>query len=104
MPNNWPISIAVINNDGDMAYSRSVQHVSSGDTISWSSETGSFTLTFQDSILVDGLQIQSTNTAPFTATATVKNGAAIGRHYYSVAALFNGNIYTDPGCPEIVVQ
>ena len=100
----WPISIAVLNDNGDMAYGVAVQHVSAGDTITWTSNTGSFTLTFQDSVLTQGLQIQSTANAPYVANATVKSGAAIGRHYYSVAASYSGTIYTDPGCPEIVIK
>jgi len=106
MPNTWPISIAVLNNAGDMAYSVSLQHVSSGDTINWSSETGSFVLNFGDSVLNEGLQIRSTTTKPYKASATVKVGAALGCHSYSVAAMNDatGQICTDPCCPEIIVQ
>jgi hypothetical protein len=106
MPNTWPISITVLNNAGDMAYGVSVQHVSSGDKINWSSDSGSFTLTFRDSVLNEGLTIQSTTVKPYTAFGTVKSGAPLGCHPYSVDAVYDatGETHHDPACPEIVVQ
>ena len=101
---NWPITIRVLNDAGDMAYSVSVQHASANDSITWSSGTGSFTITFQgNSPLTQGLQLHSGSGN--TVTGTVRSGASPGCYYYSVAATYsNGQIYTDPGCPEIVVK
>jgi plastocyanin len=102
---NWPINIVVLNSAGDMAYGASVQHASSGDTITWSSTTGAFTITFQgNSPLNEGLQLHSSpGTSGNTVSGQVKTGASPGVYYYSVAAMYSGQIYTDPGCPEIVV-
>ena len=101
---NYPIRILVLNNIGDMAYSASVQHAVAGDTITWSSETGAFTLAFQgNSPLTEGLQLRSG--AGNAVTGTVKAGANKGCYYYSVAATFtDGLIYMDPGCPEVIIR
>ena len=103
---DWPISINVLNNVGDMAYGVSVQHVSSGDTINWSSDSGSFKLKFRESVLNEGLTIQSSTVKPYTASGTVRSGAPLGCHAYSVDAVYdvNGQTYHDPACPEIVIQ
>ncbi len=100
------IKIQVLTADGDMAYSASVQHVSVGETITWTSETGPFTLAFANSPLNEGGQIRSTGpvAALNTGTGTVKAGAAKGCYYYTVAATLNGQIYMDPGCPEIIIK
>lgn len=101
---NFPIKIMVINDVGDMAYGCSVQHVQAGDTVTWSSETGSFTLAFAGNPppFSEGNQLQSG--AGNTLTATVNGAAAKGRYYYSVAATRNGIIYMDPGCPEVIIR
>ena len=103
------ISIAVVNDKGDMAYGYSVLHASANDSITWTSETGPFNLTFEGttSPFNEGLQFQSSaGSAPYTVTGTVKSNPAIGRYYYGVSAVLNANgkVYSDPGCPEIVIK
>jgi plastocyanin len=103
MPIDHPIKIQVLNDTGDMAYSVSVQHAVAGDTVTWTSENGPFTLSFTTSPFNEGVQVHSGGPAN-TAVGTVKAGAAVGRYYYGVAVSYNGKIYTDPGCPEIIIR
>lgn len=98
-----PIKIQVLNDVGDMAYTVSVQHAVAGDTVTWTSESGPFTLSFTTSPFVEGAQLRSGGPAN-TAVGTVGAGAATGRYYYGVAVSFGGKIYTDPGCPEIIIR
>jgi plastocyanin len=103
MATDHPIKIQVLNEVGDMAYSVSVQHAQIGDTVTWTSESGPFTLSFTTSPFNEGLDLRSAG-SPNTAVGTVKNGATLGRYYYGVAVTYGGKIYTDPGCPEIIIR
>jgi len=101
---SYIIKIMVLNDVGDMAYGCSVQHVLAGDTITWSSETGSFALGFSGNPppFSEGNSLQSGPGNTFTAT--VNASAPRGRYYYTVAATSNGKIYLDPGCPEVIIR
>jgi plastocyanin len=98
-----PIRIQVLNDIGDMAYTVSVQHAVVGDTVTWTSENGPFTLSFTTSPFNEGVAFHSAGPAN-TAVGTVKVGAATGRYYYGVAVSYNNKVYTDPGCPEIIIR
>ncbi len=102
MPDH-PIKIQVLNEVGDMAYTVSVQHAVAGDTVTWTSETGPFTLSFTTSPFNEGVELRS-GAPGNTAVGTVKAGATAGRYYYGVAVTSGGKVYTDPGCPEIIIR
>ncbi len=93
--------------NGDMVYGVSVQHASPGDTITWTCENGPFTLDFRTPSPLDQgvVQLQSTvQTGINTAQATISTSAPKGRYYYGVAVSWGGNVYTDPGCPEVIIR
>ena len=101
---DFPIKIQVLNTAGDLAYGVSVQHVTGGDTVTWSCENGPFTLSFGNtSPFTEGVELHSSG-SPNSFTAHVSSGATLGRYYYGVSISSGGTVYTDPGCPEIIVR
>jgi len=98
--------ITVLDADGDMSYSRSVAHLSVGQTVKFTLgvATTAFKLTFIPSPFVEGQLFESG--VDNSATGTIKTGTPVGQYYYSVSALYSGTNqwYKDPGCPEIVVK
>jgi hypothetical protein len=99
-----------VNNSGDFAYSAALLHVGAGDVITWNagSETGAFAIKFRPDtpLEVGGVALESGGPAN-TIVGTVKGGLAKGAvYYYSVRAahLPDGKIWTDGGCPELIVK
>ncbi len=99
------VMITVLDADGDMSYSRSVAHLSVGQTVKFTLgvATTAFKLTFNPSPFVEG-QLFESGGVDNSATGTIKAGTPNGRYYYTVSALYNGTWYNDPACPEIIVH
>lgn len=98
------VRITVLNPAGDMTYSAAVQHVNRGARIDWTSD-GPIAVSFRDSPLDQGRQVRSDAPAGpvYTASATVGAAAKPGTYYYAVAAVKDGRVYLDAGCPQIIV-
>lgn len=95
--------------NGDMVYGVSVQHASAGDTITWTCENGPFTLDFTSPSPLDQGVVQLKSFVPAgsnlnTAVGNLSASAAKGRYYYGVAVSWGTSVYTDPGCPEVIIR
>jgi hypothetical protein len=100
-------TITVNDGTGDIIYGVSVLNADGGDEIVWTSENGPFTLDFKTpSPWEKGVfQLQSSKHGMLHfAKAKVRKDAPKGRYYYGVAVSSKEKIYTDHGCPEVIIR
>ncbi|SRR6266849_3962070 len=108
MPANRTVTITVLNGDGDINYDVSVLHVDGGDNMTWKAGpgTGPFGITFSPGTpLAAGGATLASSGPNNDIVGTVKSGLQAGALYrYSVWATYNGQQFTDPLCPELIIR
>ena|SRR6266404_5752352 len=96
---------------GSVNYTWSALHAAPGDNVTWISKQGPFALVFRERSPFVGNKHRISsqgkgNGRPFTTeTLAVAKGAEVhGTYYYGVAVAVRNEIFTDSGCPSVIID
>jgi plastocyanin len=100
-----------VDEKGNFTFQPTTLRVRGGDTVTWSSNDGEFSIMFVDGTPFEGTQDGSEVDAMDTfggngsrsTPLTIKRGAQ-GHFHYAASVNTPRRVYLDAGCPEIVVN
>ena len=95
-----------VNEEGEFTYEPSVKRLREGQPITWACSQGPFCISFQQGTPFDSMDFHGDEGPDgWTATSSEADVAGEAGHFhYAVAIFWQGRVYMDAGCPEIIVN
>ena len=105
---NKDVKITIkVSGEGDFTYDPSVKRIKAGESITWVSSQGPFSISFKDGTPFEQLDFHSELAGKEWRISSGKLGALPGPgHFHYAVAVFSvkdETVYLDAACPEVIV-